>query len=123
MFPMKTSVVHDDDASGLETRQQHRLEPKLKQYAVHRSAVLERRNRIPEAKTGDDTGPRILFPAYRPFNYRAQWRAGVRAVQILIYAHFINVHKLFLGDGGNDLPELFSLLFIAFAVTYRFFYA
>ena len=97
------------------------LKPILEKCTVHSSFVCQRNYHISFALSRYDTNSLVLFSADSAIYRFSTRRTGIVTVQILVYAGFINVDNLVLGEFGYGLYKRFSLLFIAFLVPGRLF--
>ena len=95
LFGMERSVIHYNHGIFIQGRQKLVRKPKLKQAAVHRSAILKRRKNLFRHFSGNNTAALIFSAADPPEYLLTPRRIPVFPIQICIYATFIHIGNLF----------------------------
>ena len=104
-FPVKGSIIHNDDGIRGKVYTKTIFKPLLKKLAVHSSFVLQRRYDFVAEFGCHYTHALISFARYAPDYFRASFRISIFSLKICINTRFIHVSNAI----GGYLCYLFKI--------------
>ncbi len=92
---MERSIIQYNHGSFVQGRQKLVGKPEFKKAAVHRSAILKRREDLIRHFSGNNAAALIFSTTDPPEYLLAPWCIPVFPIQVCIYATFIHIGNLF----------------------------